>query len=91
MQEFTLVDLRSQLPYLPRFMQRWTREQVLEWLRLYGQVYKPDGAHTLSDPTLLEDVFYFRSWCGLESPFVLRGSLEWYIPSSAIRAWSDDT
>lgn len=89
MREFVLVDLRSQLPYLPRFMQLWTRGQVLEWLRLYGQVYIPDSEHTLSDPDLLRDVYYFRSWCGLESPFVLAESLELYIPSSAIRAWND--
>jgi len=38
MAEFILVDLRSQMPYLPRIMRTWERERILRWLRVHGEV-----------------------------------------------------
>jgi hypothetical protein len=38
MTEFILVDLRTQMPYLPCEMRAWGRERILRWLRVYGEV-----------------------------------------------------
>lgn len=40
MRPFVLVDLYSQMPYLPREMRSWPRERVLMWMRLFGEVWQ---------------------------------------------------
>jgi hypothetical protein len=38
MRHFVLIDLYSQMPYLPQEMRFWPRERVLLWMRQYGEV-----------------------------------------------------
>ncbi|MDE3231018.1 MAG: hypothetical protein KGO05_14150, partial [Chloroflexota bacterium] len=80
-------DLNTQMPYLPRFMQAWPRDEILNWLRLYGEVKEPIRAHTLSNPAMLKDMYYFRSRHGPYCTFILleRGAM--FIPGTRTRAW----
>jgi|GEM_PF-6856307 len=38
MREFVLIDLRSQMPFLPLFMKKWRRNKLLAWLKIYGEL-----------------------------------------------------
>jgi hypothetical protein len=38
MRRFILVDLHSQMRYLPQEMRFWPRERLLLWMRQYGEV-----------------------------------------------------
>jgi hypothetical protein len=38
MREFILIDLQTQMPYLPQAMRDWPRERILAWLRVWGEV-----------------------------------------------------
>ena len=78
MASFVLVDLRSQLHYLPAAMRSWTRQQVLQWLQHYGEV-----RHSTNFP----DTYFFRSWCGLETPFTLTEDNHLSIPGILVEAW----
>jgi hypothetical protein len=94
MSEFVLIDLRSQITFLPRQMRTWPREHILGWLRIYGEV------HPLGDPSkalnerlspehmrLFQDTYIFRSWVGLQTGVVIRGPGDLFIPGTPLRAW----
>ena len=98
--QFILVDLRSQMPYLPRYMKAWSRPRLLAWMRTYGTVdalEAPDDEYTQrlmkwdrehGRPGVPRpNRYFFRSWSGLSTVFVLTEDLELYIPDSLIRAW----
>lgn len=38
MRSFVLIDLYSQMPFLPQEMHSWPRERVLMWMRQFGEV-----------------------------------------------------
>jgi hypothetical protein len=84
MGEFILIDLRTQMPYLPAYMRMWSRERFLDWLRMYGEI------RWLGDrPGWWIDSYVFRSWVGLYATFVLHnaGELSLYVPGTYICAW----
>lgn len=90
MQEFILVDLATQMPYLPDTARTWPRERLLAWLRVWGEVLKlewpqspPDGGDSSS--------YMFRSWSGPSTPFALTQDGHMFIRGTWIRAWPDDT
>ena len=102
--EFKLIDLRSQMPYLPGFMKAWSRPQLLAWMRNYGTVdllHSPEDKFTQvlmaweqehgRQLDLRQDHFVFCSWSGLCTMFVLTESMELFIPATQIRAWSQPT
>lgn len=82
MREFILLDLRTQMPYLPVEMREWPHERVLDWMLQYGEVreletWRMPGQHG----------FVFRSWLGLSTPFVLTDDGDMFIPGARIHAW----
>ena len=91
MREFVLLDLNTQMPYLPRFMKEWPREEILRWLRLYGEVKESNRAHTPSYPGMLMDVYYFRSRHGPQCGFILQERGAMFIPGTRTCAWEAST
>ncbi|HEX8731884.1 MAG TPA: hypothetical protein VF725_07455 [Ktedonobacterales bacterium] len=87
MREFVLIDLYTQMPGLPRFMREWSRDDMLNWLRLYGEVTESNRNHLLSPPDMFADTYHCRSWCGTQCGFVLREHGEMFVPGTRIRAW----
>ncbi len=49
MQEFILVDLAAQMPFLPRYARAWPRERLLAWLRVWGEVWQVEWPQGMSD------------------------------------------
>jgi hypothetical protein len=78
MAEFILIDLQTQMPYLPAYMRTWPRERFLDWLRLYGEVYHPEH---------MKDRYTFRSWSGRWTYFDYLESGELFIPDTRVGAW----
>lgn len=76
LREFVLIDLTTQMPYLPAFTREWPRERLLAWLRVWGEVYKIETPYSTPD----DGWFAFRSWIGLMTPFVLSSDGHMYIP-----------
>jgi hypothetical protein len=81
--EFVLIDLQSQLPYLPPRMRTWPRERLLRWLAVWGEVRKIEQ---LSYPDA--DTYSFGSWIGLRTGFILTHDGRMFIPGTTIEAWS---
>jgi hypothetical protein len=86
MHEFILVDLTTQMHYLPRSMQTWPRERVLAWLRVWGDVWKIDSVGPYETP----NAFAFRSWCGRWTNCELTTDGRMYIPGTRVKAWADE-
>ena len=91
MAEFTLIDLRSQMPYLPSYMRFWSRERFLNWLRIYGQVQWFRNRMEFGDTIYtFDDEYFFRSWVERETIFSIHessGELSLHIPGTNIQAW----
>lgn len=66
MREFILVDLESQIAFLPSEIRRQPREHFLYWMRQYGEVWEIERNRR-------PDVraYSFRSWVGLRAGFAL--------------------
>ena len=92
MAEFVLIDLYQQLPFLPAQMETWSRERVLRWLRVYGEVRHIVDPFDVNENrerlSWFRDTYYFRSWVGLQTGFVLRGPGDLFIPGTRQRAWA---
>jgi hypothetical protein len=58
--EFYLIDLIDQAPYLPQRVRSWSFEQLLSWLRVYGEV--------TIDPQRPRH-FRFREWWALTGKY----------------------
>jgi hypothetical protein len=86
MHEFVLVDLTTQMPYVPRRMQTWPREQVLAWLRAWGEIWKIDSIGPYATP----DRYCFRSWWGCWTFFGLTDDGRMFIPGTHVEAWTDE-
>ncbi len=71
--DFVLVDLFSQLDAVNLHTRGWGQDQILEWLRHFGQV------ESLSDISIGAS-HVFRSPCGLETPFALSDTDEIVLP-----------
>jgi hypothetical protein len=86
MREFHLIDLSTQLTYLPHFMREWNMDEILSWLKIYGEVIDlqrlvvEDRERTHSD--FVEGLhrspiewynnhYIFRSWWGFSTTFIL--------------------
>jgi hypothetical protein len=91
MTAFVLIDLYQQLPFLPPQMKTWSRERMLRWLRVYGEVgpvVDPFEANASDERrSWFRDAYQFRSWVGLQTGFVLRGPGDLFIPGIGMRAW----
>jgi len=85
LREFVLIDLTSQMPYIPRHVRDWPRERLLAWLRVWGDV-DPIPTRYL-EPAY--DTYCFRSWLGLSMTFALTDSGRMFIPGTAIEAWNE--
>lgn len=66
MREFILVDLESQIAYLPAEIRQQPRDRLLGWLRQCGEVWEIER-----DRRPGECDFGFRSWVGLFAGFTL--------------------
>jgi hypothetical protein len=80
--DFILIDLQTQMPYLPEYMRTWSRERLLDWMRQFGEVHQSPKD---------EGWYSFRSWVGRWASFVLSEAGELYIPGTYIRAWDSST
>ena len=85
MRTFILVDLRTQMPYLPQEMRDWPRERVLAWLRQYGEVRELE---TWTWPQ--GKAYVFCSWVGLYTSFVLTETGQMFVPGMRIAAWTQE-
>ncbi len=85
MHEFILVDLATQMPYIPDIARTWPRERILAWLRVWGEVHKVEWPQVSSD-----DDYTFCSWVGCSTPFVLTQDGRMFIRGTLIRAWPED-
>jgi hypothetical protein len=94
MREFILIDLRTQMPYLPASMQTWSRKRFLDWLHLYGDVsrYRDLSGYWTEVHDYWNDWYSFTSWIGLWTPFTLHetdsGDLSLHVSGTGIRAWN---
>ncbi len=62
MHDFVLVDLRSQIEFLPQQVRNGSQEAFLRWLGQHGEV---------SEWSHQDSTFYsFRSWWGIETNFI---------------------
>jgi hypothetical protein len=86
MREFLLVDLTTQMPYLPRRMQPWPRERVLAWLHVWGEVWKVEPFGPYDRP----EAYAFRSWVGCWTNFELTDDGRMSIPGTRVKAWEDE-
>lgn len=86
--EFILVDLYTQMPYLPRVARTWPRDRLLAWLSVWGEVRAIDYPPELTSPD--RQTFAFRSWVGLYASFVLTNDGRMIVPGARARAWPDD-
>ncbi len=99
MREFHLINLATQMPYLPRFLQAWAPERIIAWLKVYGEVrnlaewYReltdlhPENRF-YRDPGQFNTTYNFRSWWGQDTTFVLEDG-RMYIPGRRIEAWQE--
>jgi len=78
MREFVLIDLRSQMPFLPLFMKKWRRNKLLAWLKIYGELRVFDEQ---------KDTYFFHAWSGLDTFFILTTDGHMSIRSSRTKAW----
>jgi len=85
LREFTLVDLTTQMPYLPTFIRTWPRDRLLAWLSVWGEVHKLEGTPGAEGA----DTYTFQSWVGRWTPFVLTQDGRMFIPATPIRAWPE--
>lgn len=74
MRPFILLDLLSQADCVPAEVRTWPRQQVLDWMRLYGEVRE----WPLSTGEMASD---FRAPSGLATVFMLTedGTLTIYL------------
>jgi hypothetical protein len=89
MREFILIDLQTQMPYLPQTMRDWQRKRILAWMRVWGEVrwYGELPWHgPLTDSK--RDLYGFYSWCGLTTGFILTEDRRMFIPGTGIKEWS---
>lgn len=97
MREFRLINLASQMPYLPYFMQTWSSDHLIAWLKVYGEVRNlADWYHEQArihpehwfyrDPSQFDHTYHFQSWWGLDTVFILENG-RMYIPGRGIEAW----
>ena len=68
---FHVVELASQAHAVARYTRSWPRERALAWLSQYGQVTKFYENN--------DDLYTFRSPCGLWTGFILREAGEFYL------------
>lgn len=85
LREFVLIDLTSQMPYIPREARDWPRERLLSWLRVWGDVVMLD----IPPARLGEDMYWFRSWSGCSTTFALSTEGHLFIPGTAGWAWGE--
>jgi hypothetical protein len=83
--EFILIDLATQMPYLPRSAKEWPRERMLAWLRVWGEVEVMEPRTGVYD----KDRYTFRSWAGRWTWFVLTEDGDLFIPGLNIQAWPE--
>ncbi len=96
MDSFHMVDLYSQMPYLPQRMRGWPQERVLAWMRLFGEVWQMDRSKApsfrrMTDSGALSNqshTYYFRSWIGCELIFEYPAPGEMYKVGDLRRGWS---
>ncbi len=96
MRLFHLVDLYSQMPYLPVQMRDWPREHVLAWMGLWGEVWQlgltgtPDYKRLAAGDGISEqsDTFAFRSWIGCDLVFRYPAPGDLYKSGDLRRGWS---
>ena len=81
-----MIDLVTQMPYLPRRMQTWPRERVLAWLRVWGEVWKVEP----TGPYDMPNAYTFRSWVGRWTYCELTEDGRFFIPGTRVAAWEDD-
>jgi hypothetical protein len=96
MRRFHLVDLYSQMPYLPAEMRDWPREHVLAWMGLWGDVWQlglngtPNYQRLAAGDVVSaqSDTFFFRSWIGCDLVFTYPGPGILYKPGYLPQGWS---
>lgn len=101
MREFILLDLCNQMSYLPRFMNTWSCERVLSWLRCCGEVhgfddpldersqaYRISLAETGFPLEPKTDLYFFYAWSGTDTGFVLREGGVLFDFHSGVHAWT---
>lgn len=85
---FVLIDLNTQLAFLPCYMKFWTEEQFLAWLEIFGEVSRLSETIKASFLPLenYTHTYEFCSWCGIQTRFFYKqGAL--FIPGTSSRAW----
>lgn len=60
MRRFILIDLYSQMPYLPLEMRSWPRERVLMWMRQFGEVQQSQWSPYLNEEVMARSG---STWC----------------------------
>jgi hypothetical protein len=90
MRDFIWIDLTTLMLYLPDEMRNWTRERILAWLSIWGDVRRmPDEYHVPSHlQNANRDLYGFRSWCGRVTGFILTEDGRMRISGTSIKAWS---
>jgi hypothetical protein len=86
LQEFTLIDLSTQMRFLPQIVRTWPRERLLAWLREWGEVREVTGAGGRQ----LKDTYMFRSWVGQGTVFKVTDDGRLYLAVTSGWAWPDD-
>jgi hypothetical protein len=86
--EFVLVDLYTQMPYLPRVARTWSYDRFLAWLRVWGEIREIEYPPELF--AVGRRTFAFRSWVGLYANFVLTDDGQMFVPGSRLRAWPEN-
>lgn len=84
--EFMLLDLATQMRFLPQFVRTWSQEQLFAWLRVWGEVEQLTGM--AGRP--LKDTYSFRSWAGPQTTFVLKDYGGLFIPVTSGWTWPSD-
>jgi hypothetical protein len=71
MSEFTVVDLLGQAEAIERHVQGWPPDDIMAWLRQFGDVTAIPMRH------VQQTVYFFESWCGLQAAF-------WFTPDGRL-------
>jgi hypothetical protein len=71
MSEFTVVDLLGQAEAIERHVQGWPPDDIMAWLRQFGEVTAVPIRHAQ------QTVYHFESRCGMPAAF-------WFTPDGRL-------
>lgn len=84
--EFILIDLTTQMRFLPQVVRTWPRERLLAWLRVWGEVDEV----TRMGRRQVKDTYAFCSWVGRRTTFTLTDDGRLYLLGISGWAWPNN-